>query len=588
VIHRLLLVAAAATAVAPDLAPGADAPARPAAASPAPQAEGKAAGAKPEARGDVAFAQLRAPLFDERFAGYPIALVDDDVIELRELTQALAGAHESRAAEPAAGKAGKTDFTAILDRIVDTRLIVADARDTGMDELPEIAQAVAEFKENALTEALKAHATKGARPDPAEVERLFRASVREWKVRSVLFPKQPEAIKAAAQVEGGRSFDDVARQAVADGVATGGEGTDFVRADKMLPRVAAALEQLEVGKVSAPLEVAGGWTLVRLEAVRYPDDPKARAEAEQRAQSAKKGAALKSYYAGLVKKWVKIDEALLKSIDYDAPRPGLEALRKDKRVVARIQGEKPITVAQLTTELEKQFFHGIKEAVDRKKANRQKLILIDALISRVVVPKEARRLGLGATDEYRRKAADYQNSLLFGTYVAKAIAPGVKVEEQELKSHYEQHKADYAYPAFYRAESLAFPDVKAAQSAVDKLRAGTDFKWLKANVEGQLREQDRTVRLEGSLVSARALPEELAKVLAGSKKGDVRLYSERGGHYVVQVLDEVPASTQPFSEVRASIAEQVVAGKIDKAIQETAAKLRGAHEVKLFIMRIGS
>ncbi|HEX9289750.1 MAG TPA: peptidyl-prolyl cis-trans isomerase [Anaeromyxobacteraceae bacterium] len=538
-----------------------------------------------EAPGEPAYAHLKAPLFDERFEAFPVAQVDDDVIELRELTGSLASAHESRSTK---AKADRKDFSALLDRLVDARLLVHDARDTGLDELPEIQKAIADFRQSSLTEALKAHATKATKADPAAVQRLYEAAVREWKVKSVLFPKAEDANQAGALVAGGKSFDDVAKQAVEDKKASGGEEGEFVAPARMLPSVAAAVERLSAGVVSAPIEVKGGWALVQLEAVRTPENPKARAEAEAQALSVKKGEALQHFYAGLVKKWVKIDEALLKRLDYESPKPGFEGLKQDKRALVRIQGEKPITVGEFSTALEKEFFHGIAEAIRSKKINRHKPILLDALISKVIVPKEARRLGLDATAEYRRRVADYESSLLFGTYLDKAIIPNVKVQEEELKKFYEQHKADYAYPAFYRLEGLGFHDVKLAQASVEKLRAGTDFKWLKANTEGQVKDAERKIVLDGGLLSVRGIPAGLANGLAGSKKGDYRLYSEGDQHYVVHVLDEIAASEQPYAEVRESIAKKIVGERVSKTIKETADKLRGSYDVKVFITRIGS
>ncbi len=127
-----------------------------------------------------------------------------------------------------------------------------------------------------------------------------------------------------------------------------------------------------------------------------------------------------------------------------------------------------------------------------------------------------------------------------------------------------------------------------AQTAVEKLRAGTDFKWLKANTEGQLKDSERTVVLDGGVVSARAMPAEFVKGLAGAKKGDLRLYTERDQHYLVHVLDVIPASEQPYAEVRESIVQKVAADRIGKAIKETADKLRATYDVKVFITRIGS
>lgn len=573
--HRLPLAVLAALSLLPGRTAGAEPPAKP-----APKR------AAVEGPGEGVYAQLKAPLFDQRFARVPIARVDDEVIELRELTAMLSGAHEARGRD--AVKGGRTDHAAALDRLIDARLIVLEARDSAMDELPEVAQALKAFRESLLTAALKERATRGAKADPSQVERLYRDAVREWKVRSVLFPEEKDAREAAAQVQAGKGFDEVARQAVAAKKAHGNDEPQFVAASKLLPHVVEVLKKLEIGKASPALQVEGGWTLLRLDEVRYPENAKARADAEAQALGARQAEMLKAYYEGMVKRWVKVDEALLKAIDYEAARPGIAALKKDKRVLVRITGEKPLTVGQLTADLEKQFFHGFAEAAKAKKINKQKGLFVDAQVSKILVPKEARRLGLDQTPDYTQKVADYENSMLFGTYVDKAIAPGVKVPEDEVRSYYEKHRSEYALPVFYKLETLGFYEVKAAQAAVGKLRSGTDFKWLRTNAEGQLKAGDLAFALEGSTVSSKGMPPEVAKSLSGAKKGDYRLHSQGVGHYVLHVLDEIPASEQPYEQVRESIAQKIAADRVGKAIQDAGQKLRAAHEVRIYLDRIGT
>lgn len=596
---RLLLAAfAAATLPAgPGLAFGPAAPApgaKPATSPHAGKPGAPAPGAKPAApppmfpvaeKGDAVYAQLKAPLFDERFASFPVAQVGDEIIELRELTETLAGAHETRAMSD---NAGRTDHVAALDRLIDSRLIVLEARESGMDELPEVAASLKSFRESALTAALKDKVTRGAKADPAEVERLYREMVREWKVRSVLFPEEKDAREAGAQIAGGKAFEEVARAAVAAKKAYGSEEPHPLPTSKVLPHVADLLKTLDVGKVSPPLQVQGGWTLLRIDGVQYPENPRARADATSQALAAKKGELLKSYYEGMVKRWVKVDEALLKSIDFEAPKPGIEALKKDKRALVKVTGDKPVTVGQLSAELEKQFFHGYAEAAKSKKINKLKGLFVDAQVSKIVVPREARRLGLDQTAEYRQKVADNDNSVLFGTYVDKAIAPGLKVQEPELKAYYEKHRAEYALPGFYKLETLAFYEQKAAQAALEKLRGGTDHKWLRANAEGQLKASDLAFSLEGTTVSMKSMPAEVRKSLEGAKKGDYRLHSEEVGHYVIHVIDEIAPSEQPFEKVREEIVQKVAAERIGQGIREATAKLRAAYEVKVYLTHIGS
>ena len=64
-----------------------------------------------------------------------VATVDGAPITLEELNRAIAAAHAER---PQKTTAGRVDFSNIMDRLITTRLIALEARNMGLDELPEI------------------------------------------------------------------------------------------------------------------------------------------------------------------------------------------------------------------------------------------------------------------------------------------------------------------------------------------------------------------------------------------------------------------------------------------------------------------
>ena len=136
--------------------------------------------------------------------------------------------------------------------------------------------------------------------------------------------------------------------------------------------------------------------------------------------------------------------------------------------------------------LEQSFFHGLDRAASEKKANRQKMVAFDALISRRVVPLEVARVKVADSPEYKQRVADYVNGALFNRFMELVIVPALKLDEPAARKYFEDHRKDYTYPAFYTLESLAFTNVKEAQAALTKLQAKTDFKWLNANADGQI------------------------------------------------------------------------------------------------------
>jgi DNA-directed RNA polymerase beta' subunit len=172
----------------------------------------------------------------------------------------------------------------------------------------------------------------------------------------------------------------------------------------------------------------------------------------------------------------------------------------------------------------------------------------------------------------------------------KAIIPGVKVTEREAQALYEKRKAQFTTPTMYRLDGLAFGSAKAAQAALDKLKAGTDLAWLRVNAEGQLKPTERKLQLEGALLSGNTLPPTLVKALTGAKPGADRLYASDDGaqHFVIRVVDVVPPAVRPYVEVREQLGRELEAEKLGVAVRDYAAKLRKVQKVDVIITRIAS
>jgi PPIC-type PPIASE domain len=542
---------------------------------------------KPEAAvEEVTYAFLKAPLFSDQFASFPIAMVGEDAILGQELVDAIVGAHGTH--DPKA-TAGKTDYTPLLERLINVRLLVSEAREMGIDDLPEVKEQFAAARAETGRQLLQEKAMAGTKADPATVERVYQAAVREWKVASVMLNSEDAARKLVAEVKAGKDFGALVTKLVADKKGQGGGEAEFLPRAKLQPQVLAALEATKVGALSAPTRVKDGWAVMKVVEVRYPEDPKARAEVEKQVLAQRRQAALEKYYTGIIKRYATVDQPLLKSLDYEAKVPGLAALRKDQRVIARIKGGKDVTVADFSAELTGGFYHGAANAVAEKKANREKNSRFDGLLSSRIVPLEVKATGIPESAAFKAKVAALDRQILFGKFLEKAILPELKYSEEQLQKYYDAHLKEFASPGFYRLEALAFAGAKAAQAAVDKLRSGTDFKWLAANADGQVLAKERKLNLDGGLYIATALPRALADTLGGVAKGDYRLFTDESpATYAIHVIDVVPPAVKPFTEVRGEIATTIFNTELVKAVETWAGKLRPSRDVKVYISRIGS
>jgi len=510
-----------------------------------------------------------------------VATVNDEVITLKEFKEELASLQEGGGKEGSQGKEERK----LLQRLINARLIIQEARRMGLDELKELKERVEVFSRVTLREELIERYIKDIKPDEKEVEKAYRESIKMLKIKSILFEKEENAKKMEGEINSGKDFDEVSKKFLADKLGRGSQEPEYLKAKDLLPPVAEAVSKMKVGTVSPVIPIGSQFFILKLEDIRFHDDPMAKEQARQEVLLKKQQEAVIQYNKDLKKKYVKVNEGLLKSLDFDSKEPGFEKLLKDKRVVAEIKGENPITVGEFADYMKQQLFHGVERAVEGKKLNKKKTQTLDEMLQKRVLRKEALRLGIDKTGGYKNKVKEYENSLIFGVFVQKAVAPDVKLKEEELKANYDEHIKEYTNPEMMKIVSLVFGKREDAERAIANLRKGTNFQWMKENAEGQIDQNTKDIlNFDGRLLTTKDLPEGVQKAVAGAKTSDFRLYeSPKNHHYVLYIQEEIPSKPQPYTEAREKIAKKIYNEKLTKAVEEYAGKLRAVSDVKIYL-----
>jgi parvulin-like peptidyl-prolyl isomerase len=511
-----------------------------------------------------------------------VASVNGEPITLEQFSEEIAAVKAELAPGAQVDRRMEMD---VLQRMINARLVAQEARNVGLDQLPETQQAVDAYARETLREELAQKIMREAKPAPGEAERLYEDAVREWKITAILFQKEEDAKRLQAGLKTGKDLRELAKPFIAEKTATMGEDGAYLKPKDVDPQFARVLSTMAVGAVSPILPTGSGFVILRLEDSRRLDNPEEREKARQAAVSKSRQDALKAYDVALKKKYVKVKREVLDRVDYEAQTPGFDALLKDTRVVADIKGDQPITVGDLTEQLKYQFFHGLDRAAERKKLNARKEVTLEGMLHRRLFRREALRLGLEKTESYRGKVRAYETSALFGAFVQKVIQADLKLTEDEVKAYHAAHAKEYAAPEMMRLRSLVFRNRRDAESAVAKLKEGAEFQWLEAHAEGQAdRNASGVLVFDGKLLTTDDLPGGLRKAIAGSKAGDFRLYaSPEGVFYALAIQDVIASRPQPYDQIRQEIAQRVLNQKIKKAVEDYADKLRAVSDIKVYL-----
>lgn len=514
-----------------------------------------------------------------------VATVAEEPITLEELNQAIAAAHAERSRE---ATAGRVDFSNIMNRLITTRLIVLEARNMGLDELPEIKSEINAYARQLQMEILFERHVRDIRVDEDEVNTTYEAMIREWKIKSLRIKKQADALKIESRLKAGQDFDKVVQKAIEwDLGEADPEGAYLQKKDLARP-VAQLVSKMSIGSISPMLSIGNkGFIIFKLEDTRLPEveDPRAREMARRQALNNKRVKAAKAYYHNLKERHIEFyDQELLGALNYETQAPGFEKLLKDQRILVEIKGGDSITVGEFTRALKQKFYHGVQRAIESKRIHPKKQSVLESMLQERVLLKEARAQGIDRTDEFNAKVKAHEIASLFGIFIDKVVAPNIKLDIKTLQNYYKKHSETFATPQMIRIKSLVFSNRDDAVAAIKKLKAGTDFNWLSSNADGQVDKDEKgRLNFEGKLLTQKGLPQDVQKAISNSKPGDFKLYESPPGHFYVLFINQIISpKPQPFESVRKEIAKKVFKEKVKATIEQWAEQLKEYYPVKIY------
>jgi len=176
--------------------------------------------------------------------------------------------------------------------------------------------------------------------------------------------------------------------------------------------------------------------------------------------------------------------------------------RQKNEVVAWVN-DRPVYLSDFKDQLEKNWMG--KEASLRNLDYRLKLKCLEDIIKQYLVLEEAARMGITVSDQelnsemnkmVNAQSPEFQksleengitrqnwkeqlkNDLLIRKTTDTVLKYQYQVSEQEIKSYYEKHRADFIAPEQYQLRQILVANEDKARDILARLKAGTDFQSL--------------------------------------------------------------------------------------------------------------
>lgn len=259
----------------------------------------------------------------------------------------------------------------------------------------------------------------------------------------------------------------------------------------------------------------------------------------------------------------------------------------DLKAVARVNSTN-ITWKQFNDALKKQSGNQmlaglLREELIRQGAKQHNITVIDE-----DVQSELDRLAdqFGSTAGLEQVLSQYGMSLddlrgqIKSTLLLEGIAAkDVTVEEEELKTYYEENKDRYTEPEQVKARHILVEDEETAKSILKKLESGEDFAEIAKEKSSDSGSKDKGGDLgffERGVMDA-SFEEAAFNLGIGETSAPVKTMF---GYHIIRVEDKKPERLAAFEEVRDDVRKQVIKQK-SKLTSEVLSDLKDAAQIKI-------
>ncbi|CAK0748072.1 putative parvulin-type peptidyl-prolyl cis-trans isomerase [Gammaproteobacteria bacterium] len=217
------------------------------------------------------------------------AKVNDAIISKRDVDQVFKGNPNLTD--------NKQNRRAITDELVARELIIQAAKEKNLDKNSEVRDAIVASTHQILFAAgaddyLKENPIRDSAAREQYENWVKNYPKEEFKVRRILLKTQEEAERIASRIKEGKPFAELASQSLDTESAKNGGDIGWIA--PMSPETAQQLSNLNVGKVSDPIEATNGWEVVEVMDKR-PAHPPEYSQIKDRILNAMKQELLRRY-----------------------------------------------------------------------------------------------------------------------------------------------------------------------------------------------------------------------------------------------------------------------------------------------------
>jgi parvulin-like peptidyl-prolyl isomerase len=492
------------------------------------------------------------------------AYVDNDPITIGDIEYSLQVAHRKEGLSKTEG----INISEYLNKVINERLLVHEARLIGMDLNPELIHKVdAYVLRESVSRLYNEEILDKVTVSEEEIIGHFKKEYEQYTLSSIETGTAEDAGIILAKLKGGMDFGMLAREFAEHEFRKGVEEATFVRKD-LSKEIKDVIDSLEPGEISDVFEAGHRYYLIHLinrQNALEEGLKETREDIKQAIRKNKVQERSEEYLGFLIRKMKPdINHEVLSLIPLDGSREELSTWLQDKSALVKLR-DSTLTVGEFAGML-------------RPGKGKSKDIIIKQWIDRQAVDYEALDRKYNVNSDLKEKTIRYKNKMLMKMFINKVLSPGVEISEDDLLEFYQNNQYDFTRPSKYKVQQITLKTESEADEIKKELIKGADFSWMAKN-----RSFDNYASVGGTTGwrVKDQLPEELKEVVIELEPGEISDVMISGDFFrIYRVQEKTDKKVEEFERVRPAVHKKVFSAKYKELYDSYLDKLKKEADVK--------
>lgn len=498
-----------------------------------------------------------------------IALVDETRITESDIVTALTASHMQR---DKSARPESFDIRKYLDKIIDDRLLLDEARRMGLETDPAVQKRVRDY--TVTLAVMRLYEEEVRAKSAAGEEDLKNAFERDYVSLGLIeVATEQEAEQVRQELMQGADFAELAEKRSTH-ISKTRKGAVVYKRTALTPLLTELAAGLSGQEVSKPAEISGKWYLFMLqadeEAVKKNFEtvlPNIRKDLNPKLKSERQEELLARFRQKFP---VSIDQQLLDSLDFEAMAARPDDWSSDSRALARV-GDLEVTVADFAKAAD------AKDQFTGRKIVRSREEIFTGLINTRLIDAEALSRGYDRTPEMAEQIRQFREAELRRHFFNAVIFPYLDLSEERQQEFYRMNPELFRTEPQYRFQQIRLKTEADARRTEASLKEGADFLWV---AKSRLAPNETEADIATKWQKKSELPEQLRQTVDSLRPGDISPAIRVNDLFVIyRLIEKKDSEPRPYTAVKDTVRKSLFEQQHDALMDEAMSQLRGEAEI---------